>query len=96
MNNNNSGLPVERAGETSLHTKAQLGLPYKNGACGVKSVWQDFTPPVKLNKKNPLVFATKFDSFDNRLNQIAEREYNKTLDKLLGQRMITPLRGKYA
>ena len=32
--------------------------------------------------------------------EISEQEinnhYNKTLDKLLGQRMITPLRGKYA
>ena len=96
MNNTNSGLPVERAEESSLQTKAQLGLPYKNGAGGVKSVWQDFTPPVKLNKKNPFVFKVPFDSFDNRLNKIAESEYNKTLDKLLGKRMIAPLRGKYA
>ena len=46
--------------------------------------------------KDNLDLLGRFDSFDNRLNQIAEREYNKTLDKLLGQRMITPLRGKYA
>ena len=77
-------MPIFQIVRCILPPQAGIGR-HKNGAGGVKSVWQDFTPPVKLNKKNPLVFATKFDSFDNRLNQIAEREYNKTLDKLLGQ-----------